>query len=769
MLEKIAHALSRKPKLVALIAAAMLIPSFIGFAATRVNYDILTYLPQDLESAQGMNLLEAPFQMAATSMLIVEDMPAGYTNSLINEIKKVPGVSNAVWISNLMGIQIPTDMIPASFRDLFFSGEGTMMIIQYEKAGASEETMDAISQIRSICNEKCFLAGFSVVIKDTRDLVDKELPIFVGLAVALALAAMLLTLESTVLPIVLLINIGLAVLYNFGTNVFLGEISYITKAIAAVLQLGVTMDYSVFLYHRYEEERGNYEDKRDAMQNAIVAAFRSLSGSSLTTVAGFAALCFMRLTLGRDIGIVMMKGVVLGVATVVLVLPSLVLLADRQIDKHKHKSLLPDFTPLNRFIIKHRVVFVIVAALLLPFAYYSQKHASVYYKLDESLPRSLPSIVANNKLKDEFDMATNHFILLREDLSAADMRAMEDRLNEVPGITDLVSYHSLLGTGIPDFFIPEEIKDMLKQDGWQMMMLNSTYETASDEVAEQLRQIIAIVKEYDESAMVTGESAMTEDLIQTTAVDFKVTNYISVIAIFLIVMIVFKSLTVPAILVAAIEFAIFLNQGVPYFTGTEVPFVAPTVISCIQLGATVDYAILLTSRFQEELRAGKDRHEAALIAGASSDSAIITSALVLFCATLGVSFVSSIDLIGAICIMLARGAVISAVVSIFLIPALLCACEPVFNKTTLYWRTEQPKKESRAAKVLKAAAEKLPAKKERAALPEKAVVESETLTETAETAETSESVATEKPAEGPAMSAKTTETQQPEERETTSV
>lgn len=698
MLEKIAHSLSRKPKLVALIAVALLIPSAIGYAATRVNYDILTYLPQDLESAQGMNLLEEPFQMAATSMLIVEDMPAGYTNSLINEIKDVPGVSTAVWISNMVGIQIPTDMIPASFRDLFFSGKGTMMIIQYEKAGASEETMNAISEIRSICNEKCFLAGFSVVIKDTRDLVDKELPIFVGLAVVLALAAMLLTMESTVLPFVLLANIGIAVLYNFGTNVFLGEISYITKAIAAVLQLGVTMDYSVFLYRRYEEERGNYDDKRDAMAQAIVAAFRSLSGSSLTTVAGFAALCFMRLTLGRDIGVVMMKGVVLGVATVILVLPSLVLLADKQIDKHKHKSLLPDFTGLNRFILKHRIAIVVISVVLALPAYYAQKHASVYYKLDESLPRDLPSIVANGKLKDEFDMATNHFILLRDDLSAADMSEMENRLNEVPGITGMISYHSLLGTGIPDFFIPEEVRDMLKQGGWQMMMLNSSCETASDQAAEQLRQINAIVKEYDEGAMVTGEAAMTEDLIETTAVDFVVTNYISILAIFLIVMIVFKSVSVPAVLVAAIEFAIFLNQGVPYFTGTEVPFVAPTVISCIQLGATVDYAILLASRFQEELRAGKDRHEAALIAGASSDASIITSALVLFCATLGVSFVSSIDLIGAICVMLARGAVISALVSIFLIPSLLCVCEPLFNKTSLYWRTEKPKNKAAAVK-----------------------------------------------------------------------
>ncbi len=601
-------------------------------------------------------------------------------------------MSNAVWISNLVGIQIPTDMIPASFRDLFFSGEGTMMIIQYEKAGASEETMNAIEEIRSLCNEKCFLAGFSVVIKDTRDLVDKELPIFVALAVVLALAAMLLTMESTVLPFILLANIGLAVLYNFGTNIFLGEISYITRAIAAVLQLGVTMDYSVFLYRRYEEERAGYEDRRDAMEQAILAAFRSLAGSSLTTVAGFAALCAMRLTLGRDIGVVMMKGVVLGVATVILVLPSLILLADKQIDKHKHKNLLPDFTPLNRWILKHRVAIVALGLLLALPAYYAQSHASIYYKLDETLPRDLPSIVANAKLKDEFAMSTNHFILLRDDLSAADMSAMESQLEELPGVTSMISYHSLLGTGIPDFFIPAEVRDMLKQGGRQMMLVNSSYETASDEVAEQLRQMSAIIKHYDPDALITGEGAMTEDLIETTAVDFNVTSYISIAAIFLIVMVVFKSPTVPAVLVAAIEFAIFLNQGAAYFLGTEVPFVAPTVISCIQLGATVDYAILMTSRFQEELRAGRDRHEAALIAGASSDASIITSALVLFCATLGVSFVSSIDLIGAICVMLARGAVISALVSIFLLPALLCVCEPVFNKTGLCWRTEKKEK-----------------------------------------------------------------------------
>lgn len=689
MIEKIAHKLTRKPRLVALIAVLMLIPSILGYAATRVNYDILSYLPQDLPSSQGEQLLEDPFKMAATSMLIVEGMPAGYTNDLIQAIQKVPGVSNAVWISNLVGIQIPTDMIPASVRDMFFSGDATMMIIQYDRPGASDETMKAIEQVRAVCNEKCFLAGFSVVIKDTRDLMDSELPLFVGLAVLLALVAMALTLESTVLPFVFLASIGFAVVYNFGTNIFLGEISYITKAIAAVLQLGVTMDYSIFLYHRYEDERGHYEDKRDAMTQAIIAAFRSLSGSSMTTIAGFLALCFMRLTLGRDIGIVMAKGVVLGVATVILVLPALVLIFDEQIDKHKHRTLIPSFSKVNRFILRHRVAFVVLAVLLFLPASYSKDHAGTYYKLDESLPRDLPSIVSNQRLKNEFDMAVSHFIILRDDISSTDMYEMERQLEQVPGVTSVVSYHSMLGTGIPDFFIPDEVKNMLKQDGYQMMMVNSSYEPATDQVTQQLDEMEAILHVYDPQAMITGEGAMYRDLIDTTAVDFVVTNYISIAAIFLIVAIVFQSISVPAVLVATIELAIFLNQGFCYFTGDQIAFIAPTIISCVQLGATVDYAILMTSRFQEELRRGKDRLEAIAIAADSSDASIITSALVLFCATLGVSFVSSIDLIGDLCIMLARGALVSAVISLFLMPAILCVCEPVFHRTSLHWRQEK--------------------------------------------------------------------------------
>jgi len=686
LVEKIARRLTRKPKLVAMIGVILLIPAVLGFIGTRINYDILTYLPQDSEAAQGEKLLEEPFKMAATSMLIVDGMPAGYSNDLINQIQEVDGVSNAVWLSNMVGIQIPTNFIPAEFRDVFFSGDATMMIIQYDKAGASEETMSAISEIRSICNEKCFLAGFSVVIKDTRDLVDKELPMFVLLAVILSLIALGLAFESWVLPAILMVNIGFAILYNFGTNIIFGEISYITKAIAAVLQLGVTMDYSIFLYKRYEEEKPNYEDERDAMARAVEAAFASLSSSSLTTVAGFLALCFMRLTLGRDIGLVMAKGVIIGVATVICILPSFILILDGPMEKYKHRTFVPNLTKANDWVIRRRkLIAVIFLVLFLP-SMYAENHATVYYKLDESLPQDIPSIVANKKLKNDFDMATSHFIMLSDDIVSTDMNVMESDLKNVEGVTNLISYHSILGTGIPDFFIPDEAKSMLKQGGYQMLMVNSEYDTASDAVAEQLDEIRSIVKKYDPNALVTGEAAMTDELIDVTAKDFVTTNYISILAIFLIIALTFKSISVPVVLVATIELAIFINQACPYFLGTEVPFIAPTVISCVQLGATVDYAILVTTRFREEIRGGHDRREAIRIAMDTSYGSIITSALVLFCATLGVSFVSSIDLIGSLCIMLARGAVISAIVCIFMMPAILYICEPIFAKTSYKWR-----------------------------------------------------------------------------------
>ena len=687
MVRKMAHLLTRRPKLVVAVALLLLIPSLIGMAATRINYDILTYLPPELDSSKGEALLEEPFHDAATSMLIVEGMPPRYTDDLLRSIKEVPGVSNAVWLSNLVGIQIPTEMIPAQLRDVFFSEDSTMMIIQYDMPGASQETMEAISKERSLCNERCFLAGFSVLIKDTRDLVDEELPFYILLAVVLSLVAMSFTMESWLLPIAFLASIGIAIVYNFGTNIFLGEISYITKAIAAILQLGVTMDYSIFLYKRYEEELPNFSDPRDAMARAIETAFTSLSGSSLTTIAGFLALCFMQLLLGRDIGIVMAKGVVLGVATVILVLPAILLTFDRQIGKYRHRILMPKFEGINRFVIRHKRVFTALFLLLFIPAVYAQNHTQVYYKLDEALPQDMPSIVATNKLKDEYNMASTHFVIVDDNLDSSRMKEMCARIKELDGIETLISYDDLLSPAIPEFFIPQELKDMCKQDGLQLMMINSRYPAASDEVAAQLTQLTALVKSYDPNAYITGEAALTDDLIKTASVDFKVTNYISIAAIFLIVAIVFKSVTVPIILVATIELAIFINQGIPYFAGTVIPFITPTVIGCVQLGATVDYAILMTTRFREEIQKGRSREEAMLTAAAASDGSIITSSLVLFCATLGVGLVSKIEIISNICLMLSRGALISALVSIFIMPSVLTVCEPLIAHTSYQWRS----------------------------------------------------------------------------------
>ncbi len=695
LLEKIAHKLTRNPKLVVTVAVALLIPSILGYFGTRVNYDILTYLPQELDSVKGEALLEEPFHMAATTMLIVEDMPPQYTNRLLEQVKEVPGVSGAIWISNMAGIQIPKEMIPEDLRDVFFSGKATMMIVQYDQAGASGSTMNAIAQVRRLCNEKCFLAGFSVFIKDTKDLVIKEMPLYVLMAVALSMAAMCLMMDSWLLPVALLLSIGLAVLYNFGTNIIFGEISFITQAIAAVLQLGVTMDYSIFLYDRYLEELHNYGDKRDAMATAIVAAFKSLSGSSLTTIAGFLALCFMRLTLGRDIGFVMAKGVVLGVATVVLVLPAILLQMDGGIRKFRHPCLKPKMEGVNAFIVRHRKGFVILFLVLFIPAVYANNHVKMYYKLDESLPQDMPSIVATNKLKEDFDMASSHFVVMEDDLSHNEMLTLIDEIEAVPGITSVAAYDKFLPAGIPDFFIPEDVKDICKKGGYQMVMVNSSYVTASDEVAAQLETLKDILHTYDPNAYITGEAALTADLITVTDVDFKVTSYLSILAILILVAITFRSIAVPILLVATIELAIFINQGIPYFTGSVVAFVAPTVIGCVQLGATVDYAILMTTRFQEELQKGHDRLEAIRIAATSADTSILTSALVFFCATIGVAAVSTMDIVKAICMMLSRGAIISALVSIFILPSVLCVFEPLIHRTTLHWRTPSPPREKK--------------------------------------------------------------------------
>lgn len=701
MLQKIAKLLTRKFSVVILLAVLLLIPSVIGELNTDVNYDILSYLPEDLDSSKGQQILEDPFHMAAVNMLVVENMPEKYVSDLREQIEQIPGVSKALWIDEVLDISVPPEILPDEIKDIFFSDDNsTMIMVQYDKPGASPETMAAIDEIRAISNKQCFLSGVSVFLKDTKDLVLSEMPIYMVVAVILSMIALLVTSESAFLPVVFILGIGCAILYNMGTNVLLGEVSYITKAIAAILQLGVTTDYAIFLLNRYKEEKPRFADRRDAMASAIVSAFVSLSGSSLTTIAGFLALCFMQLGLGKDIGLVMAKGVLLGVITVVTVLPSIILMFEKVIEKFTHRSLMPNFNGLNKRIIKHSKVFVLLFLLLLVPSYYLQTQTQVYYNIDQSLPEDLPSTIATDKLKSQFNMATTHFIIVDDNLPPYSLKAMTDEIESVDGIEALISYDKFIGPMIPDNFVPQELKDMCKKDGKQIIMVNSSYKAATPEESEQINEITRIIKSYDENALLTGEGAMTKDLTETCDVDIQVTNAISIIAILLIVGFCFKSVSVPIILVAAIELSIFINCAISTLTGEVIPFISPIVINCIQLGATVDYAILMTTRFREELQNGHDKHEAILIASNTSDEAIITSALVLFCATFGVSLISKMEIIQSICMMLARGAIVSAIVSIFLLPSLLVNCEGLIAKTSLYWRTLKPEKEKTKAHFL---------------------------------------------------------------------
>ena len=690
MLEKIAKLLTRKFGVVLAVAVLLLVPSVVGEMRTQVNYDILSYLPPELDSSKGQEILEDPFQMAAVNMLVVENMPEQYVSDLRQQIEEVPGVSKAIWIDQLMDITVPQEILPDDIRDIFFSGDCTLLIVQYEKPGASQQTMDAIDQIRALCNKQCYLAGVSVFLKDTKDLVMGEMPIYLVAAVLLSMVALLLTNEAWVLPVVFLSGIGFAIVYNMGTNIFLGQVSYITKAIAAILQLGVTTDYAIFLLNRYQEEKPRHADRRDAMASAIVSAFVSLTGSSLTTIAGFLALCFMQLGLGKDIGLVMAKGVLLGVLTVVTVLPSIILWFDKPIQAYRHRTLVPNFAPLNQRIIRHSKGWVLVFLLLLAPAYYAQSRTQVYYNIDQSLPADLPSTVATDKLKTQFNMATTHFILVHDDLPPYQMQEMTRQIEQVDGIEAVIAENQFLGPAVPEEFLPEDVLELCKQGGWQLMMVNSGYKAATEEEAQQIDELTAIIKSYDPDALLTGEGAMTKDLTETCDRDIQVTNVISIAAILIIVGLCFHSVSVPVILVAAIELSIFLNCGLSAVTGQVVPFISPIVINCIQLGATVDYAILMTTRFREELQNGLPKEEAILVAANTSDPAILISALVLFCATIGVSLISRMEIIRSLCQMLARGAVISALVSIFLLPSLLVCCEGLIQKTSRWWRTPKP-------------------------------------------------------------------------------
>lgn len=683
-MKRIAKFIAYHPKTITIIAVLLLIPAAIGYINTFVNYDILSYLPGDLDSVKGENELDETFNSASMSFLVIEDMPSKDVAALKEKIAKVDNVSSVIWVNDIADISIPQEIIPQAVKDVFYSKDGkcTMMLIQYKYKAVTDETMKAIEDVRGLLNNQCFLSGMGVIMKDTRDLADSQAPIFIAIAIAIALVVMTFCMESWVEPWVLLAALCMAVVYNMGTNLIFGQISYITQCIAAILQLGVTMDYSVFLIDRFEEEKPKYADKRDAMASAIQGAFLSLSGSSLTTIFGFLALCFMDLSLGKDIGLVMAKGVVFGVLTVTIVLPALVLQCDKIIHKYRHRSFIPKFDKLNNFVINHKKVWVAIFIVLFIPSYIMQSNVNVYYSMDRMLPDDIGCIAALNKMKEEFNMATSHFIIVDDSLDASDLVKMENEIKDTAGVTNMVAYNSFVGSGIPDSMIPDELKSIAKSGGRQMILVNTSYVAATDECNEQLTKINNIVKKYDKNGYVTGEGAMYKDLIDITDHDFKLTSVLSILSIFILIEIIFKSISIPTILVMSIELAIFVNKAISFATGTTLSFIAPTIIGCVQLGATVDYAILLTTRFREEMRNGHNKLDAIKIAANASDRSIFQSALVFFGATFGVFLTCDIKIVKEVCLLLARGSLISAGVIVFMLTPLLLVLEGLIEKTT---------------------------------------------------------------------------------------
>lgn len=673
--------------LVLIISILLLIPSVYGLIKTRINYDILTYLPENLDSMKGQRILNDVFSNAATGMLIIENMESKDIVKIKEKISEVEGVEKVTWISDFLDESIPKEILPSEIRDVFFRENSTLLMIQFENGAASDETQRAIENIRKVINKQCFLSGMSAIIKDTIELADRETPIYVLLAVVLAVIVLALTLESTIIPIIFLLAIGVAIVYNLGTNTFLGEISYITKSLAAVLQLGVTMDYSIFLLHRYEDELKLTDDKNEAMAIAISKTAASILGSSLTTIAGFLALVAMKLGLGKDIGIVMAKGVLIGVIATITILPSLILTFDKVIHRFNHGTVLPEFKKVSSIITRYYKVFIVIIILLFIPSLYGQSNTKVYYNIDESLPKDMESIVALNKLKNEYNMTTTHMIVVKEDIPNYKIKRMIDEIEKTDGIEKVISYDKIVGPAIPEEFIPKEIKEHFAKDGYKLILANSIYKAATDEQNAQVAKLREIIKKYDEDAYITGEGALTKDLVEIADIDFKRVNLVSILAIFIIILILFASPSIPVLLVGVIELAIFINMAIPYYIGTTIPFIASIVIGSIQLGATVDYAILLTTRFREELRNGHDKYEAMRIALQSSAKSIVTSALTFFGSTVGVGFIAKIEMIRSLSMMIARGAIISMFVILFLLPAVLLISEGVISATSKNWRT----------------------------------------------------------------------------------
>lgn len=677
-----------------ILAVALLVPSLIGMIMTRINYDMLTYLPGDIDTVVGQDILMDEFGKGAFSFVIIEGMDPKDVSSLREDISHVDHVDTVLWYDDFADVSVPMEILPSKLYDAFNSGDSTMLAIFFDTSTSSDDTMEAITAIRSIAGKQCFVSGMSAMVTDLKDLCEKEEPIYVGIAVALACVAMMIFMDNWITPFVFLMSIGMAILLNMGTNYFLGEISYLTKALSAVLQLAVTMDYSIFLWHSYEEQKSMYEDNKEAMAVAINNTLTSVVGSSITTVAGFIALCFMSYTLGLDLGIVMAKGVILGVILGVIgcvtTLPSMILVLDKLLQKTSHKSLLPDMGKVASGITKVFPVFLILfLGLVLPsYLSYKATNNEVYYDLGETLPEDMAYVVANSKLQEDFGVGATHMVLVSTDVSDTDVRAMIHEMENVEGIKYALGLESVVGPLVPEEMLPESVKEVLKSDDWELLLVNSEYKTATDEVNAQINELNTILKKYDSKGMLIGEAPCTKDLIETTDEDFKVVNTVSIVAIFVIIALVEKSITLPLILVAVIELSIFINLGLAHLTGTSLPFIAPICISTIQLGATVDYAILMTTRYKQERYEGRDKREAVTNALKVSIPSIIVSAMGLFSATFGVALYSDVDIISSLCDLMARGAIVSMFAVILFLPAMFMLFDKMICVTSIGFRNK---------------------------------------------------------------------------------
>ncbi|MCI8965083.1 MAG: MMPL family transporter [Clostridia bacterium] len=686
-MEKFGKIVCKLRKLIIIIALLLIIPSVLGMMSTRINYDILIYLPEDIETIKGENILSKDFDMGAFSIVIIDDMKIKDISKLEKKIEKMDNVSRVISIADAIGTNIPEEMLSEEIKEKAYRGNSTIMMVTFKEGISSDETMKSVEDLRELTDKQCKISGMTATVLDTRDLSSKETTVYVIIASMLCLLVLEIALDSFIVPVFILLSIGIAILYNMGTNIFLGEISYITKAISAVLQLGVTMDFAIFLYHSYIHEKKTKEKNEDAMASAISKTLVSVLGSSITTVAGFLALCSMDLTLGKDIGIVMAKGVILGVISVVTLLPSIILVCDNLIQKTKHHEILPKFTGVKNFVINHYKLIVIIFIIILPIAFIGYKNTDVYYNLDKTLPKNLQSVIANNSLKEDFGMVSTELLLIDKDLSQKELEEMLSKIEELDGIEWTLSFSKVQSkVNIPKEALPNEIQDFLENDKYQMVIINSKYEMATDELNAQVEEVNKIIKKYDEDAILAGEGPLMKDLVQVTDHDIKSVNTVSIAVIFIIMICVLKSISLPIILIIGIEFAIFINMGIPYYTNTELPFVASIVIGTIQLGATIDYAILITTKYIAERKSGRNKKDAISQALETSISSIVVSGLCFFGATVGVGIYSKIEMISSLCTLLSRGAIISMVCVITVLPSLLMIFDKLICKSTIEMR-----------------------------------------------------------------------------------